>query len=721
MPLPSILRFKRPIEAQPLEPEERSDLKFAQDFYDTAMTARRPYEKGWFLNMAFFLGHQWIEWNDNRNKLEVPEAPLWRVRFVSNKIMPTVLHMVARMTKNRPMYVVSPAKADDSAINDADVSRKALLNAHRILQMDILNMRLFLWKCIYGTAFKDSFWDPTVGRRIQEDKTEEGIDEQGNKTTKPILNKETGEPEKYDVNIGEVGCNILSPFSVLPEPGATDVERSYRLMILTPASLEWIRQAYPDSGKYVKAEAKTQVSSMEQQLLHLMKEHFVTRAVIEKEKDLEQGFAVIKELREKPSQNYPKGRCIRIAGDTLLDSGPLPFKWMIERKTLGLVRYPFIELGERFWGEGGVTQMRPVQGERNKTISQIIENKNLMAKCKWIVHRLSKIAATAITSEPGEVILHSTPPGVSEPHSVTPSPLPSYVFDVVNLSDKDLDDIGLIARVSRGQAPPGVKSGIAIEYLQEKDESVFNPFMLRYETLEGIAGTYLLEIIHEKYKEPRLLKIVGENNEIEVSDFVNSDDMPTDVWVQSGSSFPTSLAAKQQMVLQYFQGGLLGNPQDERVRMQALRFAEIGGVDMLYEENVINEREAKRENRLFEQEEVPPINVFDDHTIHIYFHDLFRKSNKYRQIRKENPKLAEGIDLHIAEHMQADPAVKAMAEQRQAIADKIKAETAALIAKADATKKKGDTAEAKVSSQTIDDIRRREREDAGIEPPGGTA
>lgn len=718
MALPSILRVKRPTEAQPLTEDQRKDLTFAQDFYSTAMTARRPYERDWFMNMAFFLGKQYLSWNSEKNQLEIPPAPKWRVRLVANKIMPTVLHMVAKMTKNRPIYVVIPPKADDSAISASDISRKVLLNVHRILQMDILNMRLFLWKCVYGTSFKDHFWDPTAGDRVKEGKTREVIDEEGNKTEEPILN-EKGEQEEYDVNIGEVGCNVLSPFSVLPEPGATDTERSFRIMTLTPMSLEWIRQAYPDSGKYVKPETKTQVSSMEQQLLHLMSESFQSETIKEKEGELEQGFAVIKELREKPSQNYPKGRCIRFAGDVLLESRSLPYKFMIKRKTLGIVRYPFIELGERFWGRAAVDDMRPLQEERNKTASQIIENKNLMSKLKWIAHRLARISQTAITSEPGEVIEHSTPPGIPEPHPITPPQLPPYVFDVINLTDKDLDDCGLIARVSRGEAPPGVRSGVAISYLQEKDASVFNPFMLRYETLEGISGTYLLEIIHEKYQEPRLLKIVGENNEIETLLFKNSDDMPTDVWVQSGSSFFTSLAAKQNLILEYYQAGLLGNPQDERVRMQALRFAEIGGVDMLYEENVVNEREARRENRLFEQGEVPPVNVFDVHQTHIYFHDLFRKSNKYRALQKKDPQLVVGIDAHVASHMEADPMTRELAAQKQAIADKIKAETAALVAKAEAGKKKGDATEAKVANEMVDSVRRRQREDAGIEQPGG--
>jgi len=270
----------------------------------------------------------------------------------------------------------------------------------------------------------------------------------------------------------------------------------------------------------------------------------------------------------------------------------------------------------------------------------------------------------------------------------------------------------------RGKVYVTGNSGVAIQYLQEKDSSVFGPFMTRFEAKESVAGTYTLEIIKEMYKEPRVLKIVGVNNEIEVFDFEAVEDMPTDVYVQSGSSLPSSLAAKQQMILSFFERGMLGDPQNEKVRMRALRLAEIGGVDTLYEENAVDEREAKRENRLFETGGTPPVNVFDNHDMHIYQHDLMRKSDRYRRLVQEQPVIAQEMEKHITEHMQkvnqASVAQQQVAEEmRQLEAGKIQAETQSKLAKADSTKRTTDIKEATATSKTVDDARRRKMEDGG--------
>ncbi len=711
-----ILHPFRKDEKQQLSSEQQQDRDFVNDFYDHGLTHRRPYERQWYLNMAYFMDFQWVTWNDQRRILEVPDAPSWRVRIVDNKIMPCVMHTVARLTQNRPMYVVVPAKPDDSSVNATEVSRKALVNAHRIAKMDILNQRLMLWMCIYGTAFKEPYFDVAAGPRMRGTKTY--IDDATGQEMPLVLE---GKPVPYDIAMGEVDCDILSPFNVIPEAGATTLEKMRRVMVVKQVSLEWIRQVFPESGKFVRSEDRVNVSSLEKQLVQLLGEKFQTPALRETDTTRERyGYATLKILREKPSIEFPAGRCIIVAGDVLLKSGPLPYKFMQERSTLGLVKYDYIPIGERFWGKAPLESMIPPQCEYNRTLSQLIENKNLMSRPKWMAAYGHKIKQTAITSEPGEVVEYQPVGNATEPHPVTPPSIPQYVFQILEISEKDMDDIGLIARVSRGEAPPGVKSGIAISYLQEKDNSVFGPLMVRFEASEAESGTYTLEIIKECYQEPRLLKLLGEDNQVEIEEFMASDDMPTEVWVQSGSTMPTSLAARQQLIELYFEKGILGDPADPRVRMRALRLAEIGGTDILYDENMADERDAKRENKLFERGMVPVVNVFDNHKMHIYFHDLFRKSDKYRNLVKRDPTIAERIGLHCVMHMTQDPEFQAAQAQAQQMKQQQDLQAQQLQQQQERDTAAAEDKRALDTSKVVDDVRRRAREDAGIVPAAGT-
>ena len=274
-----------------------------------------------------------------------------------------------------------------------------------------------------------------------------------------------------------------------------------------------------------------------------------------------------------------------------------------------------------------------------------------MAKPKWIAYKESKISETAITSEPGEVIQPTYFPNVPEPHIVQPAGLSNIFPQEMDRDVSDMEEIGLIHEVSKGTSPPGIRSGVAISMLQEKDQTAFAPIIGRFESQEGKSGTYLLELIKDKYSGNKVLKIMGADSEIEVFDFMKKENMPTDVQVVTGSALPQSQTARQQLVLQYFQGGLLGDPQDESVRRRALTLARMGGLDTLYKDIAADEKKAERENRMFERGVVPPVDTFDVHTIHISMHDLFRKTDTYMHLREEQPQVALQVEAHCADHI----------------------------------------------------------------------
>ena len=696
---------------QELTPEQRQDLKFAEDYYDVAIQIRRPYERQWYLNMAFFLGKQWVTWNNAKWQLEYPLSPSWRVRLVSNHIMPIILHIVAKLSQNRPVYKVIPASGESEALNDAIVSERVLKYLHQLHNQFALNQDLFMTMSIYGSAFKYPYYDAYSGKHFRKVKTQSN--EGGEEV--PVMGV-NGEPEFWDVYEGEVKEEILDPFSILPEPGAKSMEDSNRIMKLTLRPLEYIRQRY-SAGKYVQAESKSEVSSIESQLRGLMDEQYQQKSVAfasvqEAKKGIShEGFATVKELRERPSKEFPRGRQIIICNGVLLHSGDLPYKYLVERNSLGIVKYDYIKVPGRFWGKSIVEDLIPIQMELNKTRSQIIEIKNLMSKPKWVAFKESHIPSTSITSEPGEVIQPRFVPGVPEPHPITPPPIPAYVENEISINERDLEEIGLIHEVSKGTTPPGIRSGVAIQFLQEQDQTVFAPVISRFEAQESVAGTYLLELVKEKYKEPRILKIMGEDAEIEVIDFTASDKMPTQVQVVTGSALPQSKVARQQLILQGFQAGLFGNPQDEAIRRRVLSLMEIGAVEALYKDVRADEKKAMKENRLFERGQVMDVDEFDDHDVHIMMHDLFRKTERYRNIQETDPELAKLIDAHVATHMQLSPKMQAQNAQAQMAQGQSQAMQSAMMGAVEKDKAQAEHLKAKSWALALEQMRKERGEE----------
>ena len=116
------------------KPKEDDIIAEMDDFYDEVKKEREPYEKDWYFNMAFHLGHQWLVWNEWTRRVEEPKAPSWRVRITANQIAPIDNQIIAKLTKTRPIQTVIPATSEDKDINIARMGDKFLKYLFRTLK-----------------------------------------------------------------------------------------------------------------------------------------------------------------------------------------------------------------------------------------------------------------------------------------------------------------------------------------------------------------------------------------------------------------------------------------------------------------------------------------------------------------------------------------------------------------------------------------------------------
>ncbi len=674
-------------------------LKFHEEFKSAGLISRRPHEKQWLINMAFLLGEQWLSWSNTQWMMYRPPAPTWRIRLVINKIFPNVLDILSKLASKLAEKKVIPSKIEDRSMETAKLCEKLLKHLDRENEALLENQKLTLWRIVYGLAYKDVGWDATRGQNITEPKTEErevpnvetGLME--NQTVLK-LNAKTGEPEEYDFNLGEVITDIKNPFEVIWEPGVKRFRDSHRIMVLYRKTVESVKEQYPDHADEIKSEGAASMSAIESQLMRILGQHPQDGGSVPGQEGIS-GYCTVEEMRELPSKKYKKGRFWRVTGGTLLKhEESLPYKFMVKENNLGMMEYPYIDTGEKVPGETPVTQAIPLQLQINKTASQLVEIRNLMGKPKWVAYRESAIAKTAITSEPGEVIEPTYVPNVPEPHPVQmPSP-GSYIPKMQDTMTVQLQDIFSIHEVTKGQTPPRIKSGVAIRALQEADERVYGPVYTSFEKREEIVAKWQLMLVAEKYREPRIIKIIGENNEVEVEEFVANADIPTDVFIVAASSFTQSRVAKQELIFSMFERGFFGDPADESVRQRILKLAEVGMIEMVYQEAMIDENESRREERLWTKGNVGMIASWDNHQVHIARHNMFRKSDKYRKL---HPTIQKEIDAHINIHTTQLPETS-MREQQEEMAEKQEVMMAEGVK---ATKQKADDDRAKTAHDML--------------------
>lgn len=629
--------------AVPKAPEEW--VAKVDSLFDEHERTKYLYQRQWYLNIAHFLGFQYAQWNPSTQRIEEPKVPSYRVRLVANRIISSVQLALAKMTKTQPILNTLPATSEETDRNAARTGDKVLKCIWRKFEMGIRLLDVLLWMLLGGNAYWKIYWNPRTGPRVTYplDMNEEPIIDEENSEQVPgidLSDPANPKPLIKEFQLGDIAVDLVTPFEIIPDPSARMGKRGAWLMHVKATPLAEIRSAYPERGKDVHPEKDlTHASEFEQKLMSLIST-FASSGQASNEGASDS--AILKELWYHPCDDYPNGKLIAVANGVLLQDEEWPEENREPDASLDFgpfVKFSDIPVPGRYWAMSGVENLIPLQKNYNRSRSQVIEVRNLMSKPKYWIPRGANIHKSALTSEPGECVEY-TPVGSHKPEPMTPPAIPSYVREEQDQTLRDMEESYGIHQVSKGEAPSGVRAGIAIRFLQEMDDTALGPKIRRMENSLGRAGTLILRCVKVHYKEKRTLQVVGANNEIEVVDFIGSDlGNCTDVVVQAGSGFPELKSAKQQYLLDLFTQGIFGPPEDPNVRGKVMRLLELGDVDSAYEDARLDEAWAEQENRLMAQGQAVGPQYFENHIIHKQILNRYMKTDAFRKLSKEKKEL----------------------------------------------------------------------------------
>lgn len=144
--------------------------------------------------------------------------------------------------------------------------------------------------------------------------------------------------------------------------------------------------------------------------------------------------------------------------------------------------------------------------------------------------------------------------------------------------------------MSRGESPGSVTAATAISFLQEKDDSVMaHTYQAIEAAWEKMARQSLSHVV-EFWDLPRVIRTTGVDGSFDAIVLKGSQIAAgTDLRMEDGSALPQSKAARQAFIMDMMKMGFV-DPN------RGLELMEIGGIQRLYEEIKIDERQAQREN-----------------------------------------------------------------------------------------------------------------------------
>lgn len=597
--------------------EEKIVAEITADF-KKRQEARRPIELNWRLNMNFVVGNQFAQISSKGDIEESGKEYFWQEREVYNHIAPILETRLAKLGRVKAKAQVRPATSDDEDVASASLATK-LIDA--VCKENDFSSQLALantWSEITGSAFFKVTWDANKGH---------ALDASG------------------EIKEGDVTITLCPPFEIFPEDIAiTDIDKQSSIMHAKVLTAKEVKRIW---GKDVKG-GDVNVFSFDNAQVG---GGFGYTASVPKivSENREDGVTVI-EKYEAPTHEYPNGRLIIVAGDTLLYQGDMPYL----NGEDGVRGYPFskqvcIDNLTNFFGTSVVERIIPVQRAYNTVKNRKHEFMNRMAVGVMAVEDGS-VDTDNLEEEglpPGKVVVYRH--GSTPPIMLSPTQVPS---EFSREEEKLLNEFVMISGVSEvttySQVPANVASGTAISLLLEQDDTriALTADSLR-ESIKRISKQ-VLRLYRQFAKVPRVKRITGDNGDVEIASFCAGNIDSEDIVFDTISDIEDTLSARRAMVYDLLKLGLFADENGKLNASTKARLFEILGFGNWEDgrnNDEIHRKKALKENMELEKKDVP-VDVYDDHALHIEEH--VRACVSAKCVR--NKEMRDRVANHIAKH-----------------------------------------------------------------------
>jgi hypothetical protein len=293
----------------------------------------------------------------------------------------------------------------------------------------------------------------------------------------------------------------------------------------------------------------------------------------------------------------------------------------------------------------------------------------------WLIATQHKIKGE-VRNVAGGIVRYRHVPNVPPPTPVAGLQMPAQVENLIIGLRQQIMDISGQSEVSRGSVPSGVRSGVAVAYLQEEDDTKIAPTVENMEEAIAMMGSMTLERFAQFYNFARLIRFYRRDGVFDVLKFKGADlKNNTDVITQAGSGMPRSKAAKQQYTLELISLGVLKDPHKIE-QMLELGQGEPDDTDKAT-------AQANRENNLMmhgqsmgtftidvnldeegfraQANVAIPVKKWHNHAVHIARHTSIMMDEEFDRLAVTHPEVVRLFDEHLAMHMQ----MQAEAQQAQ--------------------------------------------------------
>ena len=599
-------------------------VKETLEDYAKRVKERKPFDSQWQLNMNFYMGNQYCDVGYGGAVRDVEREYFWQEREVFNHIAPIIDIRLSKLSKIKPKMLICPSTNEEQDIYTAKVGKKVLdVVGNKLGIMAKINQAT-KWSEICGTSFYKVSWNSNLGQIV-------ALEEDGKK-----------------IKSGEVDISVCSPFEIYPDSATHEsLEECQSLIHARVYSVAQIKHMYgvdvagQDINVYSLDGSSTSLGGLG------IAGH--TTKLVE---TVRADSAVVLEKYVRPNAEFPNGRFIIVAGDQLVYDGELPYQNGIDGKR----DFPFVrqicneEVGN-FWGVSMISRLIPIQRAYNAVKNRKHEYINRLTLGVLAVEDGS-VDIDNLEEEglaPGKILVYRQ--GATAPQFLGGETLPT---DFEKEEERLLQEFFSLSGTSEIGSMENVSaslSGVALELLIDENET-----RLKFTTdsikaaIKNVAKQ-TLRLYKQFAVVPRLLKIVGENGQLDVIYFKGSDLSSDDVQFDTESESNETLSQRRNMIFELLDKNLLCDENGKISNSMKAKIMEnigFGSWDNSVDLTDLHIKNADQENNAMLSGNVKDVKEIDDDEIHLSQHIAFMLKVVYAG--EVDKKIEETFLKHIRQH-----------------------------------------------------------------------
>lgn len=621
---PGTLAYSRTLDYPDFQSDNRKKADFVQRLINDGQFDAIGRYKLATQHLLFIDGRQHIDWALREKVwMDTPNVDN-KVRVTYNYVRPILRARLQRLMSPSMAWRATPKSNDYEERDRATVGSNFLQDRWKKTDMEG-KARTALWLAFgSGACWLKSFWNPKIGalrnatvmapHPASGEQTEYPVDENGN-----LLADEQGNPSSegaFRFRPGDVDTAVRSIFNIRMNRDAMglDPAEGFRWLVDTEVvPISVVKEKYGAAARNVSTVAGITTIRNYESIVRSITAPYgtVTGNDLLTGRDggrlPDRELTLLSEYWEAPSETLPNGRLLVIGGNELL----YPSDADQDREGLpqGIVPYTPLYDERRPYDPYGRAMTRDLISPQ-KVINQqwglILQEQALSGLGQWVGFDVPGVFDQVTNTAGGhiKVPLHSAVMSKSLDeiiHKIGPVSVSPDRWRMIEQALKAMFDIGSFHEIQRGQVPPGVDSGIAVQLLQEAEAGQLADAVLELKKSFIDWGRKQLKIANWGYDadEERYLPVHRQDLEFMVES-ITGDNLPDpdDIDIDLEGFKPQSQAAMRADIKEMVDKRWM-TPQ------KGLQLMDMGrGVEGAFASQTRHYAKARKENLAFEKGQI---------------------------------------------------------------------------------------------------------------------